>query len=47
VILGVGLAGLSGPAVVAAIVGGHRLLYLVADALCALAAVAFLRPGHR
>ncbi len=47
VILGVGLAGLGGPAVVAAIVVGHRLLYLVADALCALAAVVFLRPGHR
>ena len=47
VILGVGLAGLGGPAVAAAIVVGHRLLYLVADALCALAAVAFLRPGRR
>ncbi|HSW29119.1 MAG TPA: hypothetical protein VLH75_06420 [Longimicrobiales bacterium] len=47
VILGVGLAGLGGPALAAAIVVGHRLLYLVADALCALAAVAFLRPGRR
>lgn len=47
VILGVGLAGLGGPAVAAAIVVGHRLLYVVADALCALAAVAFLRPGTR
>jgi hypothetical protein len=47
VILGVGLAGLGGPAVVVAIVVGHRLVYLVADALCALAAVAFLRPSHR
>jgi hypothetical protein len=47
VILGVGLTGWGGPAVAAAIVVGHRLLYLVADALCALAAVAFLRPGRR
>lgn len=46
-ILGFGLAGVGGPAVVAAIVVGHRVLYFVADALCAAAALALLRPRPR
>jgi len=47
VLLGLGLAGVGPPAVVAAIVVGHRLVYLAADVLCAGAALALFRPGSR
>ncbi|MDP2956847.1 MAG: hypothetical protein Q8N53_10530 [Longimicrobiales bacterium] len=47
VLLGLGLAGVGPPAVVAAIVVGHRLVHFAADVLCAGAALAFFRPGPR
>jgi hypothetical protein len=46
VLLGIGLAGVGPPALVAAIVVGHRLVYFAADVLCAGVALAFLRPGR-
>lgn len=46
VLLGLGLAGVGPPALVAAIVVGHRLVYFAADVLCAGAALALSRPGR-
>ena len=47
VILGVGLASWGAPATVAAMVVGHRLLYVAADVVCALCARLLFPPGDR